>query len=163
MAIGSNLGDREYFCRKALAKLQEKAGIWVCRCSRVYLSPPAGFSSQNWFYNLVCEIRTSLSPAALLFHLWQIELSCGRVRTGELADRTLDLDLLLYEDLILEGETLKLPHPRLHERAFVLGPLLELIPEEKHPILEKSFKALWEDLSQKERAKIRSLKHLCFA
>jgi len=89
-------------------------------------------------------------------------LSCGRVRTGRISDRTLDLDLLLYEDLILEGEVLKIPHPKLHERAFVLGPLLELIPHEKHPMLKKSFKALWEDLPPKERAKIRGFKHLCY-
>jgi len=120
-----------------------------------------GFSSPNWFWNLVCEIKTSFSPPALLLQFWQIEFSLGRKRTGKLSDRTLDLDLLLYEDLVLKGEILCLPHPRLHERAFVLGPLQELIPHEKHPILGVSISSLWEGLPEEEKRAVRILDKLC--
>jgi 2-amino-4-hydroxy-6-hydroxymethyldihydropteridine diphosphokinase len=92
--------------------------------------------------------------------LWQIELACGRKRTGKLSDRTLDLDLLLYEDFVSQGDILHLPHPRLHERAFVLGPLVELIPREKHPILKRSFLSLWDALPEEEKARIKIYKRL---
>jgi 2-amino-4-hydroxy-6-hydroxymethyldihydropteridine diphosphokinase len=98
------------------------------RWSPVYLSPPQGFVSQNWFLNLVAEIKTSLSPWALLFYLWRIEFSCGRKRKGGLSDRTLDLDLIFYDHLVVESPVLRLPHPRFSERDFVLKPLLDLIP-----------------------------------
>ncbi len=121
-----------------------------------------GFSSANWFFNLVCELETSLSPAALLFRLWQIELSCGRIRQGKVADRTLDLDLLLYEDYQGGEGPLIVPHPRLHLRGFVLLPLAELIPQEKHPILKESFAALLAALPPEEKEGIKVLDKLCF-
>ncbi|HHI97132.1 MAG TPA: 2-amino-4-hydroxy-6-hydroxymethyldihydropteridine diphosphokinase [Thermodesulfatator atlanticus] len=161
MGIGSNLGERRAFCVRALRALAKTPGVTLRRWSKIYLTPPVGFASKNYFYNLVCEVETALSPQALLFRLWQIELSCGRLRRGRLADRTLDLDLLLYDDLILRDASLTLPHPRLHLRGFVLFPLVELIPEEKHPMLNKSFVSLLADLSPEEKGEIKAIGELC--
>ena len=157
VGLGSNLGDRLRYCSEALIALRKTPGIILRRYSRVYLTPPVGFSSPNWFYNLACELETALSPQALLFRLWQIEARFGRRRKGKITDRTLDLDLLLYEGFCAQGSILSVPHPRLHERAFVLFPLAELIPHEKHPILKKSFSSLLAALPPEEKRNIKAL------
>lgn len=125
-------------------------GTRLVRWSPIYLSEPVGFSSTRWFFNLVAEIETALSPWALVFRLWQIELSQGRKRSGEVADRPLDLDLLLYEDVVLEFPSLTLPHPRMHERLFVLRPLCDLWAWGRHPVLKKSFQELAHALKDQE-------------
>ncbi len=148
VGIGSNLGDRLAFCRQALKALRATPGVWLRRWSPVYLSPPWGFSSPHWFFNLVAEIETVLSPWNLLFWFWRIEASAGRIRKGKVSDRPLDLDLLLYEHTVFSSSVLTLPHPRMHERAFVLRPLCDLYALGRHPLFKKSFQELSSRLKQ---------------
>ncbi len=151
------MGDRAGYCAWALKALQEKEGFHLRRWSSVYLTEPVGFVSKNWFYNLVVELETAYSPWEVLLVLLTIELQAGRRRTGALADRTLDLDLLLYGDLILETDFLALPHPALDKRRFVLTPLTELIPSGKHPITKESFQNLLARLPQRPEVKKLSI------
>ncbi|AEH44634.1 2-amino-4-hydroxy-6-hydroxymethyldihydropteridine pyrophosphokinase [Thermodesulfatator indicus DSM 15286] len=161
MGIGSNLGDRKFFCQRALWALKKLPGVYLIKWSSLYLTPPVGFSSDRYFYNLVAEIKTSLSPWALLFSLWQIELANGRKRTGKVTDRSLDLDILLYEGATFDSKLLSLPHQKLHERSFVLIPLVELLPHEKHPILNKTYEELLAKRPPSEKRAIKILGPLC--
>jgi len=139
IALGSNLGDREQHLRAAVAGLQAEDGIEVVAVSRVYETDPIGPPPQRAYLNAVARVRTTLPPRELLGRLLAIERSRGRRRSGQRnAARTLDLDLLLYGDRRIEAEDLVVPHPRLHERAFVLEPLSEVAAGVAHPVLRES-------------------------
>ena len=141
VALGSNLGDKEANLRKALELLQER-GVEVVKTSSFICTEPYGVTDQPQFLNGVCEVRTSLVPLALLHTLLEIEQEMGRVRLRHWGERNIDLDLLLYEDVVLDTEELKLPHPDMQNRDFVLLPLAEIAPELVHPILQKSIEEL---------------------
>jgi 2-amino-4-hydroxy-6-hydroxymethyldihydropteridine diphosphokinase len=138
VSLGSNLGDREAHFAAALGALRARAGVRVIALSAVYETDPVGPLPQGPYLNAVVHLRTRLSPRALLACLQQIEAAAGRTRGAErnLA-RTLDLDLLLHGAQTLDEPGLTLPHPRLHERAFVLEPLCELAPDLVHPKLRR--------------------------
>ena len=138
IAFGSNLGDRLRTLQKALSELQGRPKITVTQVSSVYETEPVGYLDQGPFLNGVLELETSLEPGDLLAVLLGVEARFGRVRDKKDGPRTLDLDILFYGDLLLESEDLILPHPRLHERAFVLLPLRELAPELVHGRLAKT-------------------------
>ncbi len=143
MAIGSNLGDRARHLARAVAELRGAPGVEVTALSSVYETEPVGGPPQGRYLNAVVALRTELAPRALLDLLLAIEAREGRVRDGRRdAPRPLDLDLLLHGDATLDTPELVLPHPRLHERAFVLEPLAELAPERVHPVLGETFSAL---------------------
>ncbi len=131
VALGANLGDRLANLREAVRRLRELGHVEAV--SSVYETDPVGYDDQPSFLNAVARLRTNLEPRALLAGLLAIEADLGRIRTFPNAPRTLDLDLLLYDDLILDAPDLTLPHPRLHERAFVLVPLVEVAPDLVHP------------------------------
>lgn len=116
--------------------------------SSLYETEPLGFESKNNFYNLVVKIRTSLSAPALLLELKKIEFSLGRVSSNMVTDRVIDIDIVLYEDLILENEVLSIPHPRAWERAFVLYPLLDMDEPIQDP---KSGRSLVEIIGEKRK------------
>lgn len=143
VGMGSNLGDRAGNLLLALRGMTA-AGLRLSRLSSVYETEPAGvFEEQPAFLNMVAELFGPLpGPVELLRLLLDIELSLGRRRLRPLAPRTLDLDLLLYGSELSATETLTLPHPRLHQRRFVLAPLAELIPDARHPALETTFARL---------------------
>lgn len=128
IGLGSNLGDREGYLRRALRRLEEAGAGHVRRVSPVYETDPWGYADQGPFLNLVAEIETDLTPSALLAGAQAIERELGRERTLRWGPRTIDLDILLYGDLIWDKPELTLPHPRLAERAFVLVPLADLDP-----------------------------------
>jgi 2-amino-4-hydroxy-6-hydroxymethyldihydropteridine diphosphokinase len=128
LGLGSNVGDRLRFLRRAVACLGEVAGTRVTKVSSVYETEPTGVTEQGWFLNAAVEIDTMLSAAALLEHTQAIEQALGRVRTHRWGPRTIDLDILLYGDLQVKTDALAIPHPELHRRAFVMIPLLELNP-----------------------------------
>jgi 2-amino-4-hydroxy-6-hydroxymethyldihydropteridine diphosphokinase len=130
VAFGSNLGDREATIRAALAELAAQPGVDVVAVSSLAETDPVGYLDQPRFLNGAAELRTELAPRALLDLLLAIEGGFGRDRSAVPAQgpRTLDLDLLLYENERIEEPGLRIPHPRLHERAFVLEPLAELDP-----------------------------------
>ncbi|PID38824.1 MAG: 2-amino-4-hydroxy-6-hydroxymethyldihydropteridine diphosphokinase [Proteobacteria bacterium] len=133
LGLGSNLGDRARLLKEALAALRRE-GVEVLRISSVYESAPVGpVKEQPSFLNAVAELHTELEPDALLSLCLGIEGALGRVREKDKGPRTIDLDLLLAGDAILSSSELELPHPALTERAFVLGPLLELSPELADP------------------------------
>ena len=124
--------------------MAKTAGIELANCSRVYQTPPVGPPGQGLYLNAVIRVRTGLAERALLERMFAIERERGRVRRGSRrwAARTLDLDLLLYGDRRISEPDLIVPHPRLHERAFVLVPLCDLAAAELHPTLDRSFEDL---------------------
>ena len=128
VALGANLGDREATTRAALADLEAAEGVRVVAVSTLRETEPVGYLDQPPFLNGAAELETSLAPGALLELLLAVERRHGRVREGVPAQgpRTLDLDLLLYGSARIDEPGLRIPHPRLHERAFVLEPLAEL-------------------------------------
>jgi len=137
VALGSNLGDRAGFLLGAVAALS--AGpLCDLTLSPIYETAPLGPPSQGPYLNAVLAGRTSLSPRALLDELLAIENYFGRKRGERWGPRTLDLDLLDYAGLVVDEPGLQLPHPRLHERSFVLTPLADVAPSWRHPLLDKT-------------------------
>ncbi len=143
VAFGSNLGDPVKNVEKGLAALNELPDVHVVRQSSFYKTFPVGTSRDKPLYvNGVAILKTSLSPLNLLSALQEIEERLGRVRTGFWSDRTIDLDILLYEDVVMATEELTLPHKRLQWRDFVLSPACEIVPDVKVPILGWTFRQL---------------------
>jgi 2-amino-4-hydroxy-6-hydroxymethyldihydropteridine diphosphokinase len=141
VGLGSNLGDRAAYLLLGLSALSRLPKTHLLRLSPVYETDPVG-PPQPPYLNMVAELETELSPTGLLAEMLRVEKALGRERRERWGPRTLDLDLLLYGDLVLEEAGLSVPHPRLHERAFVLVPLLDLLPEGRHPLLGQSFAEL---------------------
>ena len=138
IGLGSNLGDRRHTLEQAWVQIGTEKHISRQRLSTCYRSRPVDMASSNWFVNAVGELQTTLPPLALLEVLQRVENQFGRRRDPSAAgyqDRTLDLDLLLYDTLTLNLPRLQIPHPQMHNRLFVLTPLAELIPDMKHPLL----------------------------
>jgi 2-amino-4-hydroxy-6-hydroxymethyldihydropteridine diphosphokinase len=133
IALGSNLGDRPGNLRGALKHMTAK--ISVIKESCVYETEPWGYADQPAFLNMVVEAETGLEPGALLAFLKEIEQEMGRETTFRNGPRLIDLDILYYDELVLDSPPLVIPHPRLHERAFVLVPLADVAPDHLHPIL----------------------------
>jgi 2-amino-4-hydroxy-6-hydroxymethyldihydropteridine diphosphokinase len=128
VALGANLGDPAATVRAAFAALANLPESRVARSSSLYRTAPVGIKEQPEFVNAVAELETALAPEALLDQLLEIEQRFGRIRAERNGPRTLDLDLLLYDNQVVELPRLTLPHPRLHLRAFVLQPLAEIAP-----------------------------------
>ena len=145
IALGSNLGDKEKNLRRALLLLTQQ-GVEVVRVSSFISTEPYGVTDQPQFLNAVACVRTSLAPLALLDVLLATELAMGRVRLRHWGERNIDLDLLLYEDVVLDTPRLHLPHSDMQNRDFVLLPLAEIAPELKHPTLQKTIWELKENL-----------------
>lgn len=129
IALGANLGDAPTAIRNAFDVLADLDDVVLCATSSLYCTAPVGLTDQPDFINAVAAVDTTLDPQSLLATLLGIETACGRIRHEKNGPRTLDLDLLLYDDQKLELPELTLPHPRLHLRAFVLQPLAEIAPE----------------------------------
>lgn len=150
LGIGSNMGDREGYIKGALQALQVHAGIRLTRVSDLLETAPYGGVEQDDFINGAVEIETLLTPEELLEALHEIENGAGRKRTLRWGPRTLDLDILFYDRLVYESDTLVIPHPDLENRDFVLRPLSTLAPGYRHPILAKSVKRLLQELEVRE-------------
>ena len=148
IGIGSNLGDREDNCERAI-KLLIANGITVTKRSSMAETEPWGVKEQPDFINMAVEIETALKPDSLLHLLKNIEIEAGRLPTSHWGPRIIDLDILLYDDLIIKTSELEIPHPHISEREFVLKPLAEIAPEKVHPLLGKSIKNLLMELSSR--------------
>lgn len=137
LGLGSNLGDKAANLRESLRQLAGGPGsdVTLLAVSSLYRTEPVGYLAQDWFLNAAAHIKTQLSPHELLQRIIAIERKLGRVRTVRNGPRSIDLDILLWEDLIVNDDDLVIPHPRLHERLFVLEPLAEIASDSRHPVL----------------------------
>ena len=152
IGIGSNLGDRKANTLEAVDRVTKLPGTKVVRASSLYESEPLG-NAKTWFVNSVIEIETEFAPEALLKKLKAIEEAMGRKRvTGKRwGSRIIDLDILLTDGEVVEKRSLKIPHPEMHKRRFVLMPLAELAPDVMHPQLGKSISTLLATVKDEKR------------
>ena len=151
IGIGSNLGDKRENIRRAVEALGADPRNGLVRCSHLYCTEPVGKTDQGWFVNGVVSLETSMGPRELLEFLISIEKRMGRVREEKWGPRTIDLDILFCGDQILNDIDLHIPHPRLHERRFVLIPLKEVAPNLIHPLLGKTVSRILAELGTEER------------
>ncbi|MBN1347324.1 MAG: 2-amino-4-hydroxy-6-hydroxymethyldihydropteridine diphosphokinase [Phycisphaerae bacterium] len=147
VALGSNLGDRAAILQGTIDDLRGEEGVEVDCVSGIRRTKPVGGPpNQDDYLNAVVRLRTKLGPFELLDLLQDIEQRFARRRLERWGPRTLDLDLLLYDDAVLNTERLTVPHPRMHERRFVLEPLCDVAPDTVHPVLRRTARELLEDL-----------------
>jgi 2-amino-4-hydroxy-6-hydroxymethyldihydropteridine diphosphokinase len=149
IGVGSNVGDRQGFIDRAYECLSRTQGVRILCCSPVYETEPVGGPKQGKYLNAVWKIETSLVPEQLMGDLLAIEKELGRERTEQNAPRTIDLDLLFWDQQIIDRKGLIIPHPRLQERLFVLDPLSDLAPEWRHPVFKKTIRELREALRER--------------
>jgi len=140
IALGTNLGDRLANLHAAIESMPPE--IHVLAESHVYETPPWGYEDQPAFLNMVLKTETDLEPEALLKYLKQLEVELGRKQNFRWGPRLIDLDILFYDDLVLDSPPLVIPHMRLHERAFVLVPLMDIAPELIHPVFKRNVREL---------------------
>lgn len=153
IALGSNIGDRYGYLKKAVLELDNFEGIEVVRTSSIYETDPVGYEDQDKFLNMVIKVNTSLGPFELLDNCLDIEQKFGRKREIKWGPRTIDLDILLYNNENIETEKLTVPHPRMKERAFVIIPFME-IRNSTLPVMKKPFDPLLESIPNKEGVRI---------
>jgi 2-amino-4-hydroxy-6-hydroxymethyldihydropteridine diphosphokinase len=155
LGLGTNLGDKEKNLEQALDKIAEVIGIIVSRSS-VYETEPWGFQSRDQFLNMVIGVDTNLKPSGLLGRLLMIESLLGRLRDGkQYSSRIIDIDILLYGKQKVDTISLKIPHPRMHERKFVLIPICEIAPRTVHPVFGKTMTKLLNECT--DAGKIKKL------
>lgn len=140
LALGTNLGDRLANLRSAIAALPPQMTLKAR--SSIYETPPWGYTEQEAFLNQIVRVETYLKPEPLLKHLKRLEVALGRVQSLPNGPRLIDIDILFYDDLIMDTPALVIPHPRLHERGFVLVPLNDIASELVHPVLKKTVQQL---------------------
>lgn len=153
LSLGSNMGDRLGNIQRAVSVLSSNYSIKVIRTSAFYETEPWGNKNQAWFVNACIEISTKLSPKELLSACFEVEKILGRVRdenTPKWSSRTIDIDIIFYDDLILNEPDLTIPHKYMHQRAFVLVPLLELIADYKHPKFNITLEEMYYNLETLE-------------
>jgi 2-amino-4-hydroxy-6-hydroxymethyldihydropteridine diphosphokinase len=150
IGLGSNLGEREATLRRALRELDRRAGVHVVRVSHFIETEPVGGPPQGPFINAAAELRATLLPCDLLSVLQGIEDDFGRERGVRWGPRTLDLDLLLYGDQVVQEPRLVLPHPLMHLRRFVLEPLCEIAPDAVHPVLGRTVRQVLAGLAAEQ-------------
>lgn len=140
LALGSNMGNRAANLKAAIMALPPQMEMKAK--SQVYETPPWGYTNQEKFLNQVLKVQTYLQPEQLLKHLKRLEVALGREPTFQNGPRLIDIDILFYDDLVFESPTVTIPHPRLHERAFVLMPLMDIAPDLVHPVKKQSIREL---------------------
>ena len=150
LSLGSNIGDRVGYLQQATLLLKAIPEISVISTSSNYEYEPCKMDSENWLVNAVVQISTTLSSEKLLDECMRIEAQLGRKRTHGYQDRTIDIDILFYDDLVIHTEALTIPHPHFHKRAFVMVPMLEIAQDFVHPLFKKTVMQLYEELENPE-------------
>lgn len=153
LSLGSNIENRFENLKKALKVLKKSPKIEIEKISSVYETEPWEVESQNWFLNLVLKAECKLPPLQLLDFLEETEKKLGRKSKSDNSPRTVDIDILFYNDWIFHTPGLVVPHPLLHKRRFVLAPLAEIEPELEHPQFHKDIKSVLEELDDKTQVK----------
>ena len=149
LGLGTNMGDRAENLSKAVKCIEIDIGS-VLKTSSIFETEPWGFHSEEQFLNMVVKVETELTPPGLMEKILSIETLLGRKREEkQYVSRIIDIDILLYEDQIIDAENLKIPHPLLHERKFVLEPLCEIEADMVHPVLGKNIRDLLTDCKDK--------------
>ncbi len=156
LSLGSNLGNRDKNLARA-ARLLAESGVEILAASSIYLTEPVDKADQPWFANQVLEVRSSLDPPSLLRLAKSIEKKMKRVPTVAKGPRTIDIDILLAGDTVLDTPDLVIPHPRLAQRNFVLVPLCDIAPQIRHPVLGKTIREL--ALASADSARVIAKKH----
>ena len=149
LSLGSNLGDRVANLRACITRLVS-AGR-VTNVSSLYETEPMELREQPWFVNCVVELETQLGPQELLAAIQKVEAELGRTREIPKGPRTIDIDILLIDSVVIEEPDLQVPHPTMHKRRFVLEPLAEIAPELWHPVLKKAARELLQDLGSENQ------------
>lgn len=152
LLTGGNVGDSIKTLQRANGLIRERVGS-IIKSSSIYKTAAWGKTDQDDFLNQVLEVETNLSPNDLMDSLLEIEIELGRKRTGKYGPRIIDLDILFYNDLILNSDQLTIPHPQIQFRRFVLEPLNELVPELVHPVIKKTINLLLEECPDKLEVK----------
>lgn len=142
ISLGSNMGDKVDSLKHAVALLNKHEAIEVTAVSSIYDTDPVGYEDQDVFMNIVVAVETTLLPIELLDVCQSIEEELKRVRIVRWGPRTMDLDIVLFDDQVMDTERLVIPHPRMHERGFVLVPLAEIKKDLVHPVLNQTIEAL---------------------
>jgi 2-amino-4-hydroxy-6-hydroxymethyldihydropteridine diphosphokinase len=145
LSLGSNLGDRESHLHRAILQLETNADC-ITAVSSFYETEPVEVTEQPWFLNCVVKLETSKFPEQLMLEILEIERKMGRQRIQKKGPRTIDIDILLFDDVILDTPGLAIPHAAMAARRFVLEPLAEIAPEARHPILGKTARELLKEL-----------------
>jgi 2-amino-4-hydroxy-6-hydroxymethyldihydropteridine diphosphokinase len=148
IGIGSNLGDKLHHCKKAISQILEFDCHKLLAKSSLFKTQAMGYTSQDWFVNGVIKIETDLEPHELLRTLKAIERQLGRTETFRWGPRTIDLDILFFDDIEIHTEELQIPHPLIQNRQFVLIPLAEIDRNLIHPILNKTIQELLNDFKE---------------
>jgi len=140
LSLGTNLGDRAANLKQAITSLPPQ--MRVKAKSNVYETPPWGYAEQDAFLNQVVKVTTYLEPEPLLKHLKRLEVALGRKATFRYGPRLIDLDILFFDDLVHESPALTIPHPHVHERGFVLLPMMDIAPDHVHPVTKRSIREM---------------------
>jgi len=149
LSVGSNLGNKLENCRNGIASLTCSADIRLIEQSSIYRTEPVDYQDQDWFVNYAVKIETVLDPLSLLNIIKSIELEVGRVPHAiRFGPRVLDLDIILYDDVVQNETRLTIPHPRMHKRRFVLKPICDIDPGISHPVLRQTMLELLENLAE---------------
>ena len=152
IAVGSNLGDKQSNCEKGIAALNQTQGITVNSQAKLYKTAPVDFTDQDWFVNTAVRVVTDLAPRALLKQLKRIENAAGRIKSDiRFGPRVLDLDIIFYDNLVLNSDTLEIPHPRMHKRRFVLRPICDIDPAAMHPKYKKTVANLLDGIADPDQ------------
>jgi len=154
IGIGSNLGDTVLNCKHSIARIDGTSGCEVTARSDLFKTEPEGVAGQQWYANCVIEVKTERTPHDLLDSLMAIEHEMGRIRKKKWESRIIDLDLLIFGELVLDSPDLVVPHPLLHTRRFVLEPLVQVAPELVHPILNITIQRLLKKLPKESYVEI---------
>jgi 2-amino-4-hydroxy-6-hydroxymethyldihydropteridine diphosphokinase len=150
ISVGSNLGDKLDNCRRGIEALTDTGKCRLIDQSNIYRTEPVDYTDQDWFVNYAVKIETGLNPFSLLDTIKSIERNAGRIKDDvRFGPRVLDMDILLYDEIVLNDPRLTIPHPRMHKRRFVLKPICDIDPHINHPVIKRNMQSLLNNLDEK--------------